>query len=609
MTATEIRDLVVASASEYYDYLTETNRGVQTLGVVSIEYGKEQLIKLLLGGKLLNTETLYFEILTTGTRYSDPEIITYDRDKNILIIRPTPETYSDFEHLNAWDILVGSDLRFLVRRLEEWYWENGSQLMIPTACPDLEAPTDYLPKCKPSEEQKRAIEAIFSNPFTYVWGAPGSGKTQFVLAYAIIHYIRNEKRVVICAPTNNAVEQILRGVLAMIDRTHDINRDKILRLGIPSWDFVRKYPEVCETANLDDKIAKIGHQIQIYKSMLGLDDGLKEEELAALIKTEYANAREEELWTKLAECKRERDELASRTLTSRIKAAAVVACTLDRYITEDLEADHLFLDEVGYASLMKALPLFRQNKPVTFLGDHLQLPPVCEVTELGRNSTYDKLVLWAESAIYAGCMFKSEMTVQSLLENYLRDRHDRIPEMKKMELNTTFRFPANLAALLDKYVYKNGFHSNLDRREMELTCLNAVKDTNDLRRTSLNEVVAIRRYLTENAGRLGSYVILTPYRKQLDLLGKYMPDERKDMNILTVHKSQGREWDTVILSVVDTRDMWFSDSKNRISRGLNVLNTAISRAKKRIVIACDRSYWIAQRGQLLSEIIRTCNLK
>lgn len=413
----------------------------------------------------------------------------------------------------------------------------------------------------------------------------------------------------ICAPTNNAVEQILRGVLAMIDRTNDISRDKILRLGIPSWDFVRKYPEVCETANLDDKIAKVGHQIQIYKSMLGLDDGLKEEELAALIKTEYANAKEEELWTKLFECKRERDELASRTLTSRIKTAAVVACTLDRYITEDLEADHLFLDEVGYASLMKALPLFRQNKPVTFLGDHLQLPPVCEVTELGRNSNYDKLVLWAESAIYVGCMFQSGMTVRSLLEDYLRDRHDRIPEMKKMELNTTFRFPANLAALLDKYVYKNGFHSNLDRREMELMCLNAVKDMNDPRRTSLNEVVAIRRYLTENAGRLGSYVILTPYRKQLDLLGKYMPDERKDMNILTVHKSQGREWDTVILSVVDTRDMWFSDSKNRISRGLNVLNTAISRAKKRIVIACDRSYWIAQRGQLLSEIIRTCNLK
>ena len=182
MTATEIRDLAVASASEYYDYLTETNRGVQTLGVISIEYGKEHLIKLLLGGKLLNTEALYFEILTTGARYSDPEIITYDRDRNILVIRPTPETYSDFDRLNAWDILVGSDLKFLVQRLEGWYWANGSQLMIPTACPDLGAPTDYLPECKPSEEQKRAIEAIFSNPFTYVWGAPGSGKTQFVLA-------------------------------------------------------------------------------------------------------------------------------------------------------------------------------------------------------------------------------------------------------------------------------------------------------------------------------------------------------------------------------------------------------------------------------------------
>ena len=91
MTATEIRDLAVASASEYYDYLTETNRGVQTLGVVSIENGKEQLIKLLLCGKLLNTETLYFEILTTGTRYSDPEIITYYRFPNTTLQAAVPK--------------------------------------------------------------------------------------------------------------------------------------------------------------------------------------------------------------------------------------------------------------------------------------------------------------------------------------------------------------------------------------------------------------------------------------------------------------------------------------------------------------------------------------
>ena len=176
MTVTEIRDLAVASASEYYDYLTETNRGVQTLGVISIEYGKEHLIKLLLGGKLLNTEALYFEILTTGTRYSDSEIITYDRDKNILIIRPTPETYPDFEHLHAWDILVGSDLRFLVQRLEEWYWENGSQLMIPTACPDLKLRPIICRSVNPPKSRKGLLK-LFSRIHSLTFGVhPARGK-------------------------------------------------------------------------------------------------------------------------------------------------------------------------------------------------------------------------------------------------------------------------------------------------------------------------------------------------------------------------------------------------------------------------------------------------
>jgi superfamily I DNA and/or RNA helicase len=48
------------------------------------------------------------------------------------------------------------------------------------------------------------------------------------------------------------------------------------------------------------------------------------------------------------------------------------------------------------------------------------------------------------------------------------------------------------------------------------------------------------------------FVILTPYKKQIRLLNNYLPQERNDLKILTVHGSQGREWETVILSVVDT---------------------------------------------------------
>ena len=46
------------------------------------------------------------------------------------------------------------------------------------------------------------------------------------------------------------------------------------------------------------------------------------------------------------------------------------------------------------------------------------------------------------------------------------------------------------------------------------------------------------------------FAILTPYSRQIRVLKEKMP-QYKDTRILTVHKSQGREWDTVILSVYD----------------------------------------------------------
>ena len=86
-------------------------------------------------------------------------------------------------------------------------------------------------------------------------------------------------------------------------------------------------------------------------------------------------------------------------------------------------------------------------------------------------------------------------------------------------------------------------------------------------------------------------------------LGKQLPEARHNQQILTVHGSQGREWHTVILSVVDTYDKWFTDSKNELSKGLNLINTAVSRAKKRLIIVGDLNYWHRQQGQLLQGLV------
>ena len=89
------------------------------------------------------------------------------------------------------------------------------------------------------------------------------------------------------------------------------------------------------------------------------------------------------------------------------------------------------------------------------------------------------------------------------------------------------------------------------------------------------------------------------------MLGQHLPLERNELKILTVHGSQGREWDTVILSVVDTNDKWFVDSMLPKSKGLNLINTAVSRAKNQLILVCDTDYWFNQNGQLITDLLKS----
>ena len=82
--------------------------------------------------------------------------------------------------------------------------------------------------------------------------------------------------------------------------------------------------------------------------------------------------------------------------------------------------------------------------------------------------------------------------------------------------------------------------------------------------------------------------------------------------IMSIHKSQGQEWDTVIISVVDHASrgaygMWFTDTTNKMSKGLKVINTAVSRAKKRLMLVGHHGFWIAQGDQLLGELFRNAD--
>lgn len=786
MTAEEIRECAIHAAEVYHQYLTDRGTGLQIVDVLSIEAVDDQrtIFKLNINQRLFDVDAVVFRMLTTQTDYDTNQVKVehYDRDQRNLIIKPEAGLLGAFRSIRTADLQVVSDLKFLVRRVQEWYEANGAAIALPehssvlnyTAGDEIE----FFPDLQPSANQKAALRTIFSAPFSYIWGAPGTGKTQIVLSYALLHYLRQGKKVGILAPTNNAVEQVLRGVISMTDRAN-ISRDDIIRLGNPTKQFAESYPEACEVTGLARQLKEIDEQLELLgkiaknvaqsgavqaaKGALLLFDDLAiiaekitvyrqqrvtaERKSEALVErfralldtqTELIDQRDKlerkrtgfghrltklfstqptrtersiQAWEKevlqitaemeeveekldvekvsfqeieqleenavsnfnkivadlqsigvdgaatiLADLspanhaavrsqfsaflqekeqeygqvaalakdygegglfpvdvgermhilRAERERIAAMTTDERLKNVKIVACTLDTYIGRFMEGkmkvDHLFLDEAGYANVIKALTLFHHELPITFLGDHKQLPPVSEMnaSAIQGNADFHDAFIWSQSAIQLEDLFHHER--DTCLQRFLQHAEIGCRSMQMAPINQTFRFGSQLAAVLNQYVYQNGFSSQVQQGQTAIYFCHAALGQVPTERVNAAEVQAIGSLLPE----LGTddFVILTPYTKQRRAIGRQFPPLRQAEKILTVHGSQGKEWHTVILSVSDTSNMWFTDTSRPVTNGINLINTAVSRAKKRLIIVCNHNFWVHQPDQLLGGLLR-----
>ncbi|MBQ8545928.1 MAG: ATP-binding domain-containing protein [Clostridia bacterium] len=296
---------------------------------------------------------------------------------------------------------------------------------------------------------------------------------------------------------------------------------------------------------------------------------------------------------------------------STYKKKRIFACTIDYLILHyaefvDLIEDKLkfaFLDEAAYCSMIKAAPIFSLGVPVGLFGDHMQLPPICEMeNKTVVDRSIDLSFLWSQSSLYFPDIFIKDIDVSELRDMYYDGDDPRFEVVERAVLTNTYRFGENLAKVLDMFVYKTGFHG-VDS-DTEVIVIDAPRMATEIQlRENHSEVTAIKEYLKSN--KQESLIILTPYKKQRDLIQKELYYRQE---VCTIHASQGREWDTVILSVVDAERKFFTDSAHKQSKGLKIINTAISRAKKQLVIVCDKSYWISLKDkQLIGNLVYNAN--
>ncbi len=771
-------------ARNYYRYLEQSGKGREIITVNRIAR-VDQAYHIFLSKNPFSTDAVTF--LIEGTEYSQKQLLIYehDRDRRVIFVRAVEGNTDPFLNVMAKHIQVVADLKFLVRRVQEWYERNPDSLRFPCPAPSFHIRDFIQPDL--STDQQIAVRNALTYAPSYIWGAPGTGKTRYVLSECLLQYCHTGQQVVVLAPTNNAIEQVLYGVLEKLS-TYGIPLTDVIRLGTPSMKFAERYAEICEVQGVEKRLGELTGQIRFWQSIVDHREFLKrlsfaEEEIipsfdsveqllvdigeerklllstaasvsnaerlvqscrnehllasrltseqrkhmqtlgyrigkvffgsveqaaaeklsqlestelaalrhleeaeAALVQAkqdkdalisklkmldqtidkrlaslskklssipdfqeintalnrntlelcrskvlekielghacriqkleeyrEYQDIADEEIQSRIAELNVQYAIIAAQTTEERLKHVKIVAATIDTFLfrfqpaKHDEQEDpilfrHIFLDEAGYCSLAKALALFGFDRPVTMFGDHMQLPPVCEADDsMLKKQDMEGAFLFAQSALYVEDAFLCSNNPTWLLKQYLQHDMPIFREMQKSDLRETYRFGELLASALEKCVYRNGFCSANPEAPFTIEVLAAPRMPGHARRQSPAEAEAIQQRL-EILGT-DDYAILTPYKNQVQLLSQTIPQAREEQRIMTIHASQGREWDTVFLSVVDTSDMFFTDSTKPEIGGLQIINTAVSRAKARLIIVCDVAFWRRKEGQMITTLI------
>lgn len=473
-----------------------------------------------------------------------------------------------FDGVKAEDVVAECSLSYLIERVRDFFHETeGIHLPTPTVSPSAPILSENC-----SEEQVSAILTALSAPLCFIQGGPGCGKTRMVLARCVTSELCDERKILLVGPTNFAVDVALVGILDALGA--DAQEAGVMRLGNPTNHLLARYPEAVEDFDAAKRYKDIRNE-------LATDDYLDDATVAAL------------------QC--ELDALTPRLTANRIRTVSIVAATTDTFLARftgayalEYHPDHVYLDEAAYCPLIKALPLLSMEASrLTMLGDVHQLPPVSQLSddEVRQNL---ELVLWTRPAVLLGAVFSD-----SLHDLYLRNGIKNLPYTDIRYLTQSFRYGCRLGNVLGEYVY-NGHLSGISEAGTEIIVLDAPARGMMRKRTSMPEVDVIGQYLASTQPE--NCAILTPYCNQASLLREHLPPKWRN-SVKTIHSTQGQEWDTVILSVVDNRNMFLTDSNNSIAHGLEVINTAVSRAKRRLVIVCDDSFWRCQEGQLIQQLI------
>ena len=234
-------------------------------------------------------------------------------------------------------------------------------------------------------------------------------------------------------------------------------------------------------------------------------------------------------------------------------------------ISKDMVFDYVIMDEASQVDIKTgALALSCAMKAV-IVGDDKQLPNVV--------SQEEALALQAIQLTY-----KVDDRYNEVTHSFLQSCVEVFKDIPVTLLREHYRCHPKIIEFCNQHFYNGELVAMTDDNGEDnvLQVVQTVEGNHARGHFNQREIDVIVQEVLPQCADSGSVGIITPYRQQADEINKALG---KDI-ASTVHKYQGRECDTIIMSMVDNKPTEFSDDPN-------LLNVAISRAKTHLYVVTN----------------------
>lgn len=421
-----------------------------------------------------------------------------------------------------------------------------------------------------NESQNKALQKVLqARDVAIIHGPPGTGKTT-TLVQAITETIKIEKQVLVCAPSNAAVDLLVEKLSGK-----GLN---VVRIGHPA-----RVTEQSLSKTLDSRIAVHDH----FKELRALRKKMEQVRSQAFkFKRNFGFAERQErnlLKQEAKALKADADVLEFYIINDILNTSDVIACTLvgsSHPMLRGRRYKTVFIDEAAQALEPACwIPILRSER-VVLAGDHQQLPPTIKSIEAAR-----------------------EGLAKTLFEKCI-ERHPQSATM----LQTQYRMNENIMQFSSDYFYHGGLiadDSVKDHLINNLTAIdfidtagcgyNETQDPETLSRFNEEEAQVLIRQLEKIVREIGveqwnfSLGIITPYSAQVERIVKLAESSeilsaiQSWLTINTVDAFQGQERDMIAISFVRSNDKGEIGFLGDIRR----TNVAMTRARKKLIMVGD----------------------